>query len=82
MRRIRIVDLHQPIANVVVGIFDLLLAELGVDVDLISLTSHIDPDTRRVLFKASNVVLANSAREPFGLVGLEAMAVGYHGGAP
>ncbi len=46
------------------------------DVDLISLKSHIDPDTRRVLFKASNVVLANSVREPFGLVGLEAMAVG------
>ncbi len=46
------------------------------DVDMINLTSHVDADTRRVLFKASNVVLANSEKEPFGLVGLEAMAVG------
>jgi glycosyltransferase involved in cell wall biosynthesis len=36
----------------------------------------VDPDSRRVLFRASDVVLANSSHEPFGLVGLEAMAVG------
>jgi glycosyltransferase involved in cell wall biosynthesis len=29
-----------------------------------------------VLFRASDVVLANSSHEPFGLVGLEAMAAG------
>ncbi|MBW2714205.1 MAG: glycosyltransferase [Deltaproteobacteria bacterium] len=46
------------------------------DVDMINLTSRVDADSRRVLFKASNVVLANSEKEPFGLVGLEAMAVG------
>lgn len=46
------------------------------DVDVINLTSHINPDCRRVLFRASDVVLANSVHEPFGLVGLEAMAVG------
>jgi glycosyltransferase involved in cell wall biosynthesis len=44
--------------------------------DVIELTSHVDPDCRRVLFRASDVVLANSRHEPFGLVGLEAMAVG------
>lgn len=46
------------------------------DVDIIELTSHVDKDCRRVLFKSSDVVLANSVHEPFGLVGLEAMAVG------
>lgn len=44
--------------------------------DVIHLDAHVDPDARRVLFKASDVVLANSRHEPFGLVGLEAMAVG------
>jgi glycosyltransferase involved in cell wall biosynthesis len=46
------------------------------DFDVINLTSHVDPDNRRALFRASDVVLANSTREPFGLVGLEAMAAG------
>lgn len=46
------------------------------DADVVNLRSHVDPDARRVLFRASNAVLANSIHEPFGLVGLEAMAVG------
>lgn len=46
------------------------------DVDMVSLRSPLDPDSRRVLFRASDVVLANSRHEPFGLVGLETMAVG------
>jgi glycosyltransferase involved in cell wall biosynthesis len=46
------------------------------DADVVNLTSHVDPIARRVLFRASDVVLANSSHEPFGLVGLEAMAVG------
>jgi len=46
------------------------------DVDVVHLVTHIDAASRRVLFRASDVVLANSAHEPFGLVGLEAMAVG------
>lgn len=45
-------------------------------VDVLELSSHVDPDCRRVLFSSSDVVLANSVHEPFGLVGLEAMAVG------
>ena len=44
--------------------------------DVVQLVTHVDPDSRRALFRASDVVLANSAHEPFGLVGLEAMAVG------
>jgi hypothetical protein len=46
------------------------------DVDILSLRSPLDPDSRRVLFRASDAVLANSRHEPFGLVGLETMAVG------
>jgi glycosyltransferase involved in cell wall biosynthesis len=48
----------------------------NADTDVINLTSYVDPDSRRALFRASDVVLSNSAKEPFGLVGLETMAVG------
>jgi glycosyltransferase involved in cell wall biosynthesis len=51
------------------------LAGIG-NADVVQLVTHVDPDSRRALFRASDVVLANSAHEPFGLVGLEAMAVG------
>ena len=44
--------------------------------DIVNLRSHVDPDARRALFRGSDAVLANSVHEPFGLVGLEAMAVG------
>lgn len=46
------------------------------DADVVNLRSHVEPDVRRILFRASDVVLANSVHEPFGLVGLEAMAAG------
>jgi glycosyltransferase involved in cell wall biosynthesis len=44
--------------------------------DVVNLRSHVAPDARRVLFRASDAVLANSSHEPFGLVGLETMAAG------
>jgi glycosyltransferase involved in cell wall biosynthesis len=44
--------------------------------DVVNLRSHVDPESRRMLFRGSGAVLANSAHEPFGLVGLETMAVG------
>lgn len=44
------------------------------NVDIVLLNSHVDPEARRVLFRAANAVLANSGHEPFGLVGLEVMA--------
>ncbi len=55
-----------------------MVSSLGAcqDVDVLNLTSHIGPSGRRALFRASDSVLANSVKEPFGLVGLEAMAVG------
>lgn len=51
------------------------LQDIG-DADMVSLRSFVDPDARRVLFRGSDVVLANSGHEPFGLVGLETMAAG------
>ncbi len=44
--------------------------------DVVNVTSFIAPDELRVLYRAADGVLANSGREPFGLVGLEAMAAG------
>jgi glycosyltransferase involved in cell wall biosynthesis len=44
--------------------------------DVVNLQSPVDPESRRMLFRGSAVVLANSAHEPFGLVGLETMAAG------
>jgi len=46
------------------------------EVDVVSLRSPLDSASCRVLFRGSAAVLANSGREPFGLVGLETMAVG------
>jgi glycosyltransferase involved in cell wall biosynthesis len=42
----------------------------------VNLCSHVDPLARRLLFRGSDAVLANSSHEPFGLVGLETMAAG------
>jgi glycosyltransferase involved in cell wall biosynthesis len=44
--------------------------------DVISLRTHVDAEARRTLLNGADTVLANSAHEPFGLVGLETMAVG------
>jgi glycosyltransferase involved in cell wall biosynthesis len=58
------------------GVYGLLKAMDDVeDIDVVSLRSPITLPTRRVLFHASSAVLANSGHEPFGLVGLETMAV-------
>jgi glycosyltransferase involved in cell wall biosynthesis len=46
------------------------------EADLIVLQSRLDAKARGVLFQAADAVLANSGHEPFGLVGLEAMAAG------
>ncbi|HVS25136.1 MAG TPA: glycosyltransferase [Gammaproteobacteria bacterium] len=52
------------------------LGDVGDDVDVVNLRSHVDPHARRLLFRWADVVLANSSHEPFGLVGLETMAAG------
>src|SRR6266511_1570985 len=59
------------------GVRGLLQALEHLDeVDMVSLDSPLDPDSRRVLFHGAAAVLANSGHEPFGLVGLETMAAG------
>ncbi|MEX2473075.1 MAG: glycosyltransferase, partial [Gemmatimonadota bacterium] len=46
------------------------------DVDVLNLATPLSPSALRLLFQGSTAVLADSEHEPFGLVGLEAMAVG------
>jgi glycosyltransferase involved in cell wall biosynthesis len=48
----------------------------GRENDVLVLDSHVDAETRGVLLRSADVVLANSRHEPFGLVGLETMALG------
>ena len=51
------------------------LRDVG-DADLVNLRSFVDASSRRCLFRGVDAVLANGGHEPFGLVGLEAMAAG------
>lgn len=51
------------------------LARQG-EADVLELCFYVPEDFMRVLYAASDVVLANSGHEPFGLVGLEVMACG------
>jgi glycosyltransferase involved in cell wall biosynthesis len=51
-----------------------LVPAAGADVVLIE--SMLDEEQCKLLYRASSAVLANSSVEPFGLVGLEAMASG------
>ncbi|MGH0030170.1 MAG: glycosyltransferase family 4 protein [Myxococcota bacterium] len=51
------------------------LQDVG-DADIVNLTSFVDAPSRSALFRGTDAVLANSGHEPFGLVGLETMAVG------
>jgi len=44
--------------------------------DIVNLRVPLTCEGRRLLFRGSSAVLANSGHEPFGLVGLETMAVG------
>src|SRR4029077_2648455 len=47
----------------------------GLDhIDVLSLLTPLDRKTCSLLFRAADATLSNSSHEPFGLVGLEAMA--------
>ncbi len=48
----------------------------GANADIYNVKCHCPQSFLRVLYNASDAVLANSRHEPFGLVGLEAMAAG------
>jgi glycosyltransferase involved in cell wall biosynthesis len=59
------------------GVRGLMQAMEGLrDYDIVNLCSPLNADTQRVLFQGAAAVLANSGHEPYGLVGLETMAVG------
>jgi glycosyltransferase involved in cell wall biosynthesis len=80
-------DVLQAAAAAELRVVDCTSVETGVrgllhsmaalqEVDIVNLRSPLDVSGRRVLFCGSAAVLANSSHEPFGLVGLETMAVG------
>ena len=48
----------------------------ALNADMIDMQGYLSFAQRRALFNAASAVLANSGIEPFGLVGLETMAVG------
>jgi glycogen synthase len=48
----------------------------GVKADILNLLFPIPPSFLRVLYQASDVVLASSGHDPFGLAGMEAIAAG------
>lgn len=47
-----------------------------IHADILEITSPIPPGDLKLLYRAADAVLANSGREPFGLVGLEVMGAG------
>jgi len=70
---LRVVDPRSDRSGVA-GLLE-VLGQTG-SADVLNLRQPLDADARQLLFRGSGVVLANSGREPFGLVGLEAMAAG------
>jgi glycosyltransferase involved in cell wall biosynthesis len=72
---LRVVE--HPIAEALDPVVGLLETLSGLeDMDVLSLQRPLVPDSRKLLFRGAAAVLANSGHEPFGLVGLEAMAAG------
>jgi glycosyltransferase involved in cell wall biosynthesis len=53
-----------------------LSESVGAGANVVSLRFGVSPSLARALYSAADGVLANSVSEPFGLVGLEAMAAG------
>ncbi len=51
------------------------IGEAG-EADILNITFHCPQEFLRIIYHASDAVLANSSHEPFGLVGLETMAAG------
>jgi len=53
-----------------------LLAEAASAAEIVSLRGHLAEEQLFPLYRAADAVIANSAFEPFGMVGLETMAAG------
>jgi glycosyltransferase involved in cell wall biosynthesis len=80
-------DVLHAAARAGLRVMECLPAEVGIggllrtietiqEADVVNLLSPLNASGRRVLFRSSAAVLANSSHEPFGLVGLETMAAG------
>jgi glycosyltransferase involved in cell wall biosynthesis len=54
----------------------LAVLQEAASADIIDIQFHVPLDFLQVLYRAADGVLANSGHEPFGIVGLEAMAAG------
>ncbi len=71
-RGLRVADVHYDGDDI-----EELAAELAShNAEVLNLRSFIDEATLYALYGAADAVLANSGKEPFGLVGLEVMAAG------
>ncbi len=71
---LRVVDVHVPEGAGPRALAGALAA--GGDAPVFNLKGFLAPPTLAALYAAADAVLANSGLEPFGLVGLEAMAAG------
>ncbi len=69
-----IADVRVPERPTVQSLAEALRGASGADI--INLQGYVPTEQLQVLYASSDVVLANSGMEPFGLVGLEAMAAG------
>jgi glycosyltransferase involved in cell wall biosynthesis len=66
-------DVHSNNSNLDEALDTILSVE---DADVLNLCEFVPEELQRVFYSAADAVLANSGYEPFGLVGLEAMACG------
>jgi glycosyltransferase involved in cell wall biosynthesis len=74
-RGLRVTDVRLPEGAGPRAVAAALAAEAG-DAPVVNLKGFLAPATLAALYAAADAVLANSGMEPFGLVGLEAMAAG------
>jgi glycosyltransferase involved in cell wall biosynthesis len=72
-RGLRVRDVWLPEGNVQ-GEIDAVIG--AADEDVINVKSFVSEDFKRACYVAADATLANSGHEPFGIVGLEAMASG------
>jgi glycosyltransferase involved in cell wall biosynthesis len=73
-RGLRVVDVHVPEGADAMGLAGAL--EAAGAAPIVNLKGFLAPPTLSAMYAAADAVLATSGMEPFGLVGLEAMAAG------
>ena len=69
-----VADAHIPEPATLAALVDALAAARGADI--VNLRGFLPASLLQALYRGADAVLANSGMEPFGLVGLEAMAAG------